>query len=133
VGPGEAEASVSFPGATAGIHEPAPCLAVDIGGGSTEFVVGTHEPEGLISVDTGSVRITEQYLRCDPPAPEELSEAVSVVRTHLADVEREVPAVREAATLIGLAGTVTTVAAVGLGLPPSDRTKSDHYRPTLSC
>src|SRR5262249_44159635 len=128
--PGEEEARLSFLGATAGIHEPAPYLTVDIGGGSTEFVVGTHEPEGLISVDTGSVRITEQYLRCDPPAPEELSEAVSVVRTHLADVEREVPAVREAATLIGLAGTVTTVAAVELGLAEYDRTKIHHYRLT---
>ena len=101
--PGEEEARLSFLGATAGLDEPAPYLTVDIGGGSTEFVVGTHEPEGLISVDTGSVRITEHYLRSDPPAPEELSEAVSVVRAHLADVEREVPAVREAGTLIGLA------------------------------
>ena len=126
--PGEEEARLSVLGATAGLDEPAPYLTVDIGGGSTEFVVGTHEPEGLISVDTGSVRITEHYLRSDPPAPEELSEAVSVVRAHLADVEREVPAVREAGTLIGLAGTVTTVAAVELGLAQYDRTKIHHYR-----
>jgi len=126
--PGAEEARLSFLGATAGIDEPAPYLTVDIGGGSTEFVVGTHEPEGLISVDTGSVRITEQYLPSDPPAPEELSEAVSVVRAHLADVEREVPAVREAATLIGLAGTVTTVAAVELGLTEYDPTRIHHYR-----
>jgi exopolyphosphatase/guanosine-5'-triphosphate,3'-diphosphate pyrophosphatase len=126
--PGAEEARLSFLGATAGIDEPAPYLTVDIGGGSTEFVVGTHEPEGLISVDTGSVRITEQYLPSDPPAPEELSEAVSVVRAHLADVEREVPAVREAATLIGLAGTVTTVAAVELGLAEYDPTRIHHYR-----
>jgi exopolyphosphatase / guanosine-5'-triphosphate,3'-diphosphate pyrophosphatase len=126
--PGAEEARLSFLGATAGIDEPAPYLTVDIGGGSTEFVVGTHEPEGLISVDTGSVRITEQYLPSDPPAPEELSEAVSVVRAHLADVEREVPAVREAATLIGLAGTVTTVAAVELGMAEYDPTRIHHYR-----
>ncbi len=103
--PGTEEARLSFLGATAGLDERAPYLTLDIGGGSTEFVVGTHEPEGLISVDTGSVRITEQYLHSDPPQPEELSEAVSVVRAHLADVEQEIPAVREAATLIGLAGT----------------------------
>jgi exopolyphosphatase/guanosine-5'-triphosphate,3'-diphosphate pyrophosphatase len=126
--PGKEEARLSFLGATAGLEERAPFLTVDIGGGSTEFVVGTHEPEGLISVDTGSVRITEQYLRSDPPEPEELSEAVSVVRAHLADVDREVPAVREAGTLIGLAGTVTTVAAVELGLAEYDRTKIHHYR-----
>jgi exopolyphosphatase/guanosine-5'-triphosphate,3'-diphosphate pyrophosphatase len=91
-------------------------------------VGGTHEPEGLISIDTGSVRITEQYLHSDPPEPEELSEAVSVVRAHLADVEREIPAVREAATLVGLAGTITTVAAIELGLTEYDRDKIHHFR-----
>jgi exopolyphosphatase/guanosine-5'-triphosphate,3'-diphosphate pyrophosphatase len=126
--PGTEEARLSFLGATAGLDEPAPYLTLDIGGGSTEFVVGTHEPEGLISVDTGSVRITEQHLRSDPPEPEELSEAVSVVRAHLADVEREVPAVRDAATLIGVAGTITTVAAIELGLIEYDRDKIHHFR-----
>jgi exopolyphosphatase/guanosine-5'-triphosphate,3'-diphosphate pyrophosphatase len=130
--PGSEEARLSFSGATSGLQEPTPYLVVDIGGGSTEFVVGTHEPEGLISVDTGCVRITEQYLPSDPPEPEELSEAISVVRAHLADVEREVPAVREAATLIGLAGTVTTVAAIELGLTEYDRDKIHHFRLTRS-
>jgi exopolyphosphatase / guanosine-5'-triphosphate,3'-diphosphate pyrophosphatase len=126
--PGTEEARLSFLGATAGLDEPAPYLTVDIGGGSTEFVVGTHEPEGLISIDIGSVRVTEQHLRSDPPEPEELSEAVSVVRAHLSDVEREVPAVHEAATLVGLAGTITTVAAIELGLTEYDRTKIHHFR-----
>jgi exopolyphosphatase / guanosine-5'-triphosphate,3'-diphosphate pyrophosphatase len=126
--PGTEEARLSFLGATARLDERAPYLILDIGGGSTEFVVGTHEPEGLISVDTGSVRITEQYLHSDPPQPEELSEAVSVVRAHLADVEQEIPAVREAATLIGLAGTITTVAAVELGLVEYDRAEIHHFR-----
>jgi exopolyphosphatase/guanosine-5'-triphosphate,3'-diphosphate pyrophosphatase len=126
--PGAEEARLSFMGATAELDEPAPYVTVDIGGGSTEFVGGTHEPAGLISIDTGSVRITEQYLHSDPPEPEELSEAVSVVRAHLADVEREIPAVREAATLVGLAGTITTVAAVELGLTEYDREKIHHFR-----
>ena len=126
--PGAEEARLSFMGATAELDEPAPYVTVDIGGGSTEFVGGTHEPDGLISIDTGSVRITEQYLHSDPPEPEELSEAVSVVRAHLADVEREVPAVREAATLVGLAGTITTVAAIELGLTEYDRDKIHHFR-----
>jgi exopolyphosphatase / guanosine-5'-triphosphate,3'-diphosphate pyrophosphatase len=126
--PGAEEARLSFLGATAELAEPAPYVTVDIGGGSTEFVGGTHEPDGLISIDTGSVRITEQYLRSDPPEPEELSEAVSVVRAHLSDVEREIPAVREAATLVGLAGTITTVAAIELGLTEYDRDKIHHFR-----
>jgi exopolyphosphatase/guanosine-5'-triphosphate,3'-diphosphate pyrophosphatase len=126
--PGVEEARLSFLGATAELDEPAPYVTVDIGGGSTEFVAGTHEPDGLISIDTGSVRITEQHLRSDPPEPEELSEAVSVVRAYLSDVEREIPAVREAATLVGLAGTITTVAAVELGLTEYDRDKIHHFR-----
>ena len=69
---------------------------VDIGGGSTEFVVGTREPEGLISVDIGCVRITEAWLHGDPPTAEELSQAVQVVREHLTDVAREVPGVATA-------------------------------------
>jgi len=127
---GEEEARLSFLGATAGLDEPAPYLVVDIGGGSTEFVVGTDEPVGLASIDVGCVRLTEQLLISDPPAPEELSEAVQIVRDHLADVDREVPAIRDAATLVGLAGTVTTVAAVELGLPEYDADKLHHFRLT---
>lgn len=126
--PGEEEARLSFVGATAELDEPAPYLVVDIGGGSTEFVVGTSDPEGLTSVDVGCVRLSEQFLTSDPPAPEELSDAVSVVRDHLADVDREVPAVRDAVTLVGLAGTVTTMAAVEMGLPEYDRDKIHHFR-----
>jgi exopolyphosphatase/guanosine-5'-triphosphate,3'-diphosphate pyrophosphatase len=128
--PGDEEARLSFLGATSDLSDPSPYLVVDIGGGSTEFIVGTSGPEGLISVDTGSVRLTEQYVTSDPPEPEELSAALSVVRDHLADVEREIPAVREAATLVGLAGTITTVAAIELGLAEYDRDKIHHYRLT---
>ena len=127
---GDEEARLSFLGATSGLAEPAPYLVVDIGGGSTEFVVGDREPVGQISVDIGCVRLSEQLLHSDPPAPEELSEAVTIVREHLADVDRELPAVREAATLVGLAGTVTTIAAVELGLPEYDPDKIHHYRLT---
>jgi exopolyphosphatase/guanosine-5'-triphosphate,3'-diphosphate pyrophosphatase len=127
---GREEAALSFRGATAGLDAPAPFLVVDIGGGSTEFVVGSDEPEGLVSVDVGCVRITEQYLHSDPPTPEELSQAVSVVRDHMADVARELPAIREAATVVGLAGTVTTVAAIELGLPSYDADRIHHCRLT---
>jgi exopolyphosphatase/guanosine-5'-triphosphate,3'-diphosphate pyrophosphatase len=127
---GDEEARLSFLGATSGLAEPAPYLVVDIGGGSTEFVVGHTEPTGQISVNIGCVRISEQLLHSDPPAPEELSEAVTIVREHLADVDRELPAARDAATLVGLAGTVTTVAAVELGLPGYDPEKIHHFRLT---
>jgi exopolyphosphatase/guanosine-5'-triphosphate,3'-diphosphate pyrophosphatase len=125
---GDDEARLSFLGATAGLTDPAPYLVVDIGGGSTEFVVGTTEPEDVLSVDIGCVRLTEQYLVSDPPQPEELSQAVSIVRDHLADVDREIPAIRNAATLLGLAGTITTIAAIDMGLPEYDSEKIHHYR-----
>ena len=127
---GEEEARLSFAGATAGLDAPAPYLVVDIGGGSTEFVVGTTEPEGLRSVDIGCVRITEQFLHSDPPAPEELSAAVSIVRDEVAEVQRAIPGTRDAKTLVGLAGTVTSVAAIELGLPEYDADKIHHFRLT---
>ena len=127
---GEEEAALSFLGATADLDAAAPYLVVDIGGGSTEFVLGTSEPVGLISVNIGCVRITEQFLHSDPPAPEELSNAVAVVRDYIADVERAIPGVADATTLVGLAGTVSSVAAVELGLPEYDRDKIHHFRLT---
>ena len=130
---GEEEARLSFLGATASLAAAgavAPYLVVDIGGGSTEFVLGTDAPVALISVDIGCVRITEQFLHSDPPAPEELSAAVSVVRDHLKDVARELPDLGTAKTLVGLAGTVSTVAAVEQGLPEYDRDRIHHFRLT---
>ena len=128
--PGEEEARLSFLGATADLTEPSPFLVVDIGGGSTELVVGVEEPTAAISIDVGCVRVTEQFLHSDPPTAEELSGAVSVVRDHLADVEREIPSVREAKTMVGLAGTITTVAAVEQGLAEYDRDAIHHFRLT---
>jgi len=127
---GEEEARLSFTGATTELDAPAPYLVVDIGGGSTEFVLGTDAPEALCSIDVGCVRVTEQWLHSDPPAPEELSNAVSVVRDHLADVERAIPGIHDAATLVGLAGTITTIAAVEQGLSEYDRDKIHHFRLT---
>jgi exopolyphosphatase/guanosine-5'-triphosphate,3'-diphosphate pyrophosphatase len=127
---GEEEAALSFLGATADLDAPAPYLVVDIGGGSTEFVLGTDAPVGLISLDMGCVRITEQFIHSDPPAPEELSNAVAVVRDLVAEVPRVIPGALDAATLVGLAGTVTTVAAVEQGLPAYDPEKIHHFRLT---
>ena len=126
---GEEEGRLAFAGATAELDATdGPFLVFDIGGGSTEFIVGTDAAEGVLSVDTGSVRLTEQWLHSDPPTAEELSMAVSVVRAHLEDVTRELPASKAARCLVGLAGTVTTVAAVELG--EYDRARVHHFRLT---
>ncbi len=129
---GAEEARLSFLGATTGLDAvaPGPYLVVDIGGGSTEFVVGTREPEGLVSVDIGCVRITEAWLHGDPPTAEELSQAMHVVREHLTDVAREVPGVATARTLVGLAGTVSSFAMIEQGLRTYDRDRVHHFRIT---
>jgi exopolyphosphatase/guanosine-5'-triphosphate,3'-diphosphate pyrophosphatase len=103
---------------------------VDIGGGSTEFAFGTERAEGVLSVDMGCVRLTEQYIKTDPPAPEELSACLSIADAFIEDVLRDLPAVRDAKTFVGLAGTVTTVAAVEIGLATYDRDRIHHFRLT---
>lgn len=127
--PGDEEGRLAFAGATAGLDtRDGPYLVVDIGGGSTEFVVGAGgEATGVLSVDMGSVRLTEQHLHGDPPAPEELSNALAVVESHMEDVLRELPAVRDARRVIGVAGTITTVAAVEIGLLTYDRDRIHHF------
>jgi exopolyphosphatase / guanosine-5'-triphosphate,3'-diphosphate pyrophosphatase len=127
---GEDEGRLTFLGATTGLDAPAPHLVVDIGGGSTEFTVGTGTPAGTLSVDVGCVRLTEAWLHSDPPAPEELSQALSVVQAYLDDVDRDLPAAAAAQTLIGTAGTVTTVAAVEIGLAEYDPEVLHHFRLT---
>src|SRR6478735_6822548 len=89
---GAAEAEASFRGATAEL-DPAegPYLVVDIGGGSTEFAVGSATLEQSISVDVGCVRMTEKYLQHDPPLAEELTNCLAEVEQYLDDVIREVP------------------------------------------
>jgi exopolyphosphatase/guanosine-5'-triphosphate,3'-diphosphate pyrophosphatase len=124
---GAEEGRLSFRGATFDIAEPAPYLVVDIGGGSTELIVGRTGPDAVISLDVGCVRLTEQLLRGDPPQPEELSNAVAYVRDLLVDAERVLPGVDRATTLVGLAGTVSTMAAIELGLAEYDRAKIHHF------
>jgi exopolyphosphatase / guanosine-5'-triphosphate,3'-diphosphate pyrophosphatase len=128
---GEEEAALSFAGATSDL-DPAdgPFSVVDIGGGSTEFAYGSKEIEAAISVDMGCVRMTEQYLRSDPPAPDELSACLSVIEVYLDDARRAIPAVTEARTFVGLAGTVTTIAAVEIGLQTYDPDRIHHFRLT---
>jgi exopolyphosphatase / guanosine-5'-triphosphate,3'-diphosphate pyrophosphatase len=120
--PGVEEAELSFLGATASLAAGtrAPYLVVDIGGGSTEFVLGdAGGVRAARSVDVGCVRLTERHLHSDPPPPDEVQRAEADVRAALALVAETVP-VAEAATLVGLAGSVTTVAALALHLGEYD-------------
>jgi exopolyphosphatase/guanosine-5'-triphosphate,3'-diphosphate pyrophosphatase len=116
---GEEEGALSFLGATQGLEHPAPFLVFDIGGGSTELVLGTKEPESAASVDVGSVRITERVGRADPPTPQDLEDMRQLAADGLAKAEAMVPP-STAATLVGVAGTTTTIQAIALGLPRYD-------------
>jgi exopolyphosphatase / guanosine-5'-triphosphate,3'-diphosphate pyrophosphatase len=144
---GDEEARLSFTGATAELaparageagpdaaerlREPAPpYLVADIGGGSTEFVVGAEGPDAThpvagLSVDIGCVRLTERHLHDDPPQPGQISAATADIDAALDVVAAKVPVAR-ARTLIGLAGSVTTVAGIALGLPGYDPAKIHH-------
>jgi exopolyphosphatase / guanosine-5'-triphosphate,3'-diphosphate pyrophosphatase len=125
---GDEEARLSFVGAVAELDpERGPFLVVDIGGGSTEFSFGTSECEATFSADVGCVRLTEKYLHHDPPLPEELLSAISVVDVWLDDVQRAIDGAADAATFVGLAGTVTTAAAVEIGLADYDRGRIHHF------
>lgn len=128
---GDQEAEFSFTGATKELagsdHVAKPYLVVDIGGGSTEFVVGDDQVRAARSVDIGCVRLTERHIRTDPPAPAELDAVRADIGAALDLAEQTVP-IREAHTLVGLAGSVTTVAAIALGLDAYDSAAIHHSR-----
>lgn len=118
---GEEEAELSFRGAVADLDaQRGPFCVVDLGGGSTEFVVGNEDGiRGELSTRMGCVRLTERILRSDPPTPEEIEEARDYVRGQLALVLDAVP-VAQARTLVGCAGTFTTLSALAQGLETYD-------------
>ena len=155
---GAEEAVLSFTGATAELAagpDDGPFLVTDIGGGSTEFVLallaggttppdppdpggnhpprpplgGVNPPKSLwaISVDVGCVRMTERHLHGDPPTGQQVAAAIADIDAALDTVAATVP-VRQARTLIGLAGSVTTVAAIAMGLPAYDAARIHHAR-----
>ncbi len=141
------EAYLSFTGATAEFVAPGgsagpgsgPCLVVDIGGGSTEFVIGEAGASGAgyrgpggvsaVSVDIGCVRLTERHLHSDPPRPDEVRAAAADIGAALDTVAAAIP-VADARTLVGLAGSVTTVAGLALGLREYDSARIHHTRVT---
>lgn len=139
---GDEEAALSFTGATRELGggedgDEAPYLVTDIGGGSTEFASRIADPGGSrlahISVDIGCVRLTERYLHSDPPAADEIAatkrdidatlEQVATVLSQSAGVP-----VTAAKTLVGLAGSVTTIAGIALGLDEYDSARIHHSR-----
>ncbi|MEV6481086.1 Ppx/GppA phosphatase family protein [Streptomyces sp. NPDC051576] len=133
---GDQEAELSFTGATkelTGRDDLAkPYLVVDIGGGSTEFVVGDGQVGAARSVDIGCVRLTERHLVhdgkvSDPPTPDEITAMRADIEAALDLAEKTVP-LREARTLVGLAGSVTTISAIAQNLPAYDTEAIHHSR-----
>jgi exopolyphosphatase / guanosine-5'-triphosphate,3'-diphosphate pyrophosphatase len=130
VASGDGEARLSFLGATAelGPQVPSPYLVVDIGGGSTEFVLGADgEVTSALSVDIGCVRMTERHLRADPPSGAQIAAATADIDAAIARAAAVVDAT-QARTLVGLAGSVTTVAGIALELPGYDPERLHHAR-----
>ena len=135
---GDEEAALSFAGASSVLPSRGddPVLVVDLGGGSTEFVLGNAD--GVIaarSVDVGCVRMTERHLVhdggiTDPPAPGQIAAMTADIDAALDEAARTVP-LEQARTLVGLAGSVTTVAALALGLETYDSTVIHHSRVPL--
>ena len=122
---GDQEATATFLGACSELDRDEPKLVVDIGGGSTEFIVGTEVPDRMISIDIGCVRMLEKFLHSDPPTPEE----IAAMREN---VDGELKRVKDAldppqgARLIGVAGTVTQLATLKAGLPVYDPDVTHH-------
>ena len=113
---GEQEAALSFRGATDGLEVPEPVFVLDIGGGSTEFIV----QKIALSTQMGSVRMTERFVRTDPPATRELAAMRDEIARVLEQADASAP-VASAKTFVAVAGTATTVQAIALGL--------EHYDP----
>ncbi len=126
---GGQEALLSFAGAVRGLpaEVASPYLVVDIGGGSTEFVRGTSTVDGAVSMDIGCVRMTERLLHSDPPTAAEIVAAEEDITDA---VDRALIAVSgyHAGTLVGLAGSVTTVTAIALGLDTYSAERIHHAR-----
>jgi len=119
---GAEEAALSFRGATGDLRAAkikGPYLVVDLGGGSTELVRGTQRVEASLSTDIGCVRMTERHLHGDPPTPDEIAAATREIDAALEFADRSVDFAR-VRTLVGLAGSVTTVTAHVLRLPTYD-------------
>jgi exopolyphosphatase/guanosine-5'-triphosphate,3'-diphosphate pyrophosphatase len=122
---GEQEGAITYAGATSDLPGHERTLVIDIGGGSTELIIGNRDPEAMLSLEIGCVRLFERHLASDPPAPEEVTALRRDVREHLAKVA-EVLDPSSARRVVGVAGTVTTVTAIALGLDVYDPERIHH-------
>ena len=112
---GEIEGALSFVGATSALDEKMSTLVIDIGGASTELMVGTDTLDFAVSIPFGAVNITEAELHRDPPRPEELTNAISLVSDAVDDIAHNYPLIGHVERVVGVAGTIVTVAAVEVG------------------
>ena len=125
---GAEEAALSFLGASMGLpSDSGPWFMADIGGGSTELVVGPR-PAGYCSLQLGCVRVTERFFEHDPPRPEELAEAAGWLSSRYAEAVQQEPALASGRAMVGLAGTVSALACFDQGLVTYDRDRVHHYR-----
>ena len=122
---GEEEARATFLGTLSDISSSGPVVVVDIGGGSTEVILGVEVPERLISLDIGCVRLFEKHLHSDPPTTEEIEALRADAGAELTRA-KEVLGVPRGARLIGVAGTVTQLATLKIGLPLYDPDVTHH-------
>jgi exopolyphosphatase/guanosine-5'-triphosphate,3'-diphosphate pyrophosphatase len=133
---GQEEGNLAFAGATShlpsGLADCGPVLVADIGGGSTELIVGTVGPgsaptaPAARSLDVGCVRLSERYLLHDPPRSSEIRDARLAVGAMLRKAHRELPRLESSSLLVGLAGTVSTLASLKIGLDEYDRARIHH-------
>jgi len=119
---GEAEGNLAFSGALSKLdpHD-GTTIVIDIGGGSTEIMIGTgNSLQHVSSFPVGAVVLTETELHRDPPRPEELTNAIGLVTDFMDDLVREFPQVLNATRVVGVAGTIVTIAAIELGIARFD-------------
>ena len=122
---GAEEGATAYAGATYDLPGGGRTLVVDIGGGSTELIIGNHDPEASLSIDVGCVRLMERHLHSDPPGRDEVAALRRDVQAHLGQV-RAVLDPASAERVVGVAGTITTVTAIALGLETYDRSRIHH-------
>ncbi|MEI6199189.1 MAG: hypothetical protein WCP83_04560 [Actinomycetota bacterium] len=115
------EAALTFSGALIGLPIfDTPTLVIDIGGGSTEYTVGTQSIDVFASIPFGAVTSTDSHISSDPPRPEDLTNLIGAVADEIEDITRDHPIVSTPMRTVGVAGTIVTIAAVELGLHEFD-------------